>query len=316
MKKYCKALILNDTSYEGHVGSMLVMSVIRSIVSDVSKSCKSLSIVDVRKSFSVDEFKSFDLVVLNGEGTFHNDSKAGIIWFKVLSELSKQEGRRKFVLLNSAWFENIRLNEMLPIFDVAVFRDFQSLNNASRYLEVEPIICPDFAFFGALNLDPVSDNGALDKNVNAEQFGVNGSGLFNVKNDIKLSIFVGSNRLKTFFHQLNRKDLVSIKRIKDKFNEHFLHVRFKTLSDYISSMACLDTLYTARFHGVVIGIAKNIDIAWSSSNTPKIEANAYLFSELAGVEVTPNSWLHLQEEDYDRMLKNADMLLKNVVNDI
>ncbi len=316
MKKYHKTLILNDTSYEGHVGSMLVMNVIYSIVSNVSKSCKSLSIVDVKKSFSADEFKSFDLIVLNGEGTFHHDSKAGIIWFKVLSKLSQLEGNRKFVLLNSAWFDNDVLNGMLSIFDTAVFRDFQSLNNASRYLKVDPIICPDFAFFGALNINSILKSSALGENSNVEQFGVNGSGLFNKKMDMKLSVFVGPNRLQTFIHQLNRKDLILIKRIKDKFNEHFLHVRFKSLNDYVSSMVYLNTLYTARFHGVVIGIAKNIDVVWSSSNTPKIEASARLFFDLAGVKPTPNCWRHLQEKSYDKMLKKADMLLNEVASDI
>jgi len=316
--KYNKVLVLNDTSYEGHVGCTLVMREIKSICDKISSYTEFLDISRIRKAGSCEFKGKADLLIINGEGSFHHDSKAGIIIFEFVKIYKKTWGDVRVVLLNAAWFSNERSNSYLDLVDLACFRDEQSAHNAALYLKSAPMVCPDLAFFGALEVIGSGGKGGEPGFV-FKQVGVSGDCSEFIAGGSWLSIFIGRNRFSTFKTQLNITDLYSPERIFRKISEHFHHRRYDTAEGYVSNMLDSRRLCTGRFHGVIIAIACNIDCRWVESNTPKIDASVSMFSDIVGANRSAckeRSWSSLNEVDYIELVDKSNQYLKAFIDEV
>lgn len=311
---YLKVLVLNDTRHESHAGCLLVMKQVFELVEPLAEDVMSLSVLDVLRGIDLACLDDFDLVVVNGEGTFHSDGKAGRLWMDVCSTLKKRRPNRRFVLLNTAWFNNTTLNEMLPLFDVVSFRDTVSRNNALPYVNGHVIDCPDFALLSIMKHKGFDQHRA--KWGGFKQRGVSGNVPSYSDDDQFLSIFIGKNRLETFFRQLNKSDLSTPRRIFGKVSEHFFDCRPASLDEYVSVTAGARHLASGRFHGIMIAIGCNTPCSWVPSNTPKIDAATAYLAGLAEVELEELSWGKLSDEQFAAFSENCSQSLKELTNEV
>ena len=103
-----RAILINDTSNEQHIGCN---AVIKNIISECKKNN-----IDIIQTFSRDNIlalekdkwykKNIDLVIINGEGTFHHNPKLAEKLGPILP-LFKPDS--KIALINSAW---LRMNKI------------------------------------------------------------------------------------------------------------------------------------------------------------------------------------------------------------
>jgi len=105
-----QALLFNDTSYEKHHGSQLVVRQIHALAREaginIRRSCP------MRYDWRKDEvlkrdIRAADLCLINGEGTMHDDAKQALILGE-LASYCKEHGVPCF-LINSVWQNNRKL---------------------------------------------------------------------------------------------------------------------------------------------------------------------------------------------------------------
>lgn len=119
-----RALLFNDTSYEKHHGSQLVVRQIYALAHEagieIQRSCPMR--FDWRKDEQLKrDIQHADLCLINGEGTMHDDAKQAV----VLAELAtycKRQGVPCF-LINSVWQRNHKLLEHAGNFTGIYLRD-------------------------------------------------------------------------------------------------------------------------------------------------------------------------------------------------
>lgn len=121
-----RALVLNDTRCHRHVGCDLVMKNLLRLSSQHGLRV----MATVTNSATDDEDvvrerdNDYDLLLINGEGTFHHDLPKAHAICRAARHSSK---RGKFVvLLNTVWQENVDLNQYLPFFDLIFCRESKS----------------------------------------------------------------------------------------------------------------------------------------------------------------------------------------------
>jgi len=116
-----KVYVLNDTSkspHKKHAGSVATMKALHELLSDhevVGRHCAGLGGPDEK---CLDEC---DVVVCNGEGTMHHDSKSMRFLMKVLDRAQKMG--KKTMLINSVWDSNSNYDDTLRAFDFLSFRE-------------------------------------------------------------------------------------------------------------------------------------------------------------------------------------------------
>lgn len=137
-----RALLFNDTSYEQHHGSQLVVRQIYRLAAaagiHIRRACP------MRYDWQADErlkadIRSADLCLINGEGTMHDDARQGLR----LGELAgycKAHGVPCF-LINSVWQRNDKLTELARDFSGIYVRDrfsAEELESAGIKAQVVP----------------------------------------------------------------------------------------------------------------------------------------------------------------------------------
>ncbi len=316
--RYKNSLILNDTSYEMHAGCVLVMHEINKIAKSVSDRQTSLSIKDIKRGFDPVHYSSFDLILVNGEGSFHHDSKAGMMWLQFLKELKYVNHKSRIVLMNSSWYCNDELNEILSFFDLAVFRDCLSLYEARSHLNCNSLICPDLALVGAMRILGDQSVPDLDAREDGEFFqpGVVLDESLSTSGKIGLSIFIGKDKIKSFIEQLSKGDLINPKKLFQKALEHFFYIRHRSVEEYVDFVSRISTLHTSRFHGFIIAVAANVNCYWYKTNTKKMHASHQLLSALAGLEVQSGAWRKLSQSEYSKFQINVHNLYNRMLNEI
>lgn len=138
-----KAVLFNDTSVEDHHGCAIVIAQLLKGFSEQGVEVVRrvpLGMEQAAYDSLADWLAGMDLCVINGEGTMHDDAPAAM----VLGEVAKfcaSKGIPCF-LLNSLWQDNQRLNECLPCFTAAYFRDSASAAAASLFRQQVAVV-PD-----------------------------------------------------------------------------------------------------------------------------------------------------------------------------
>lgn len=142
-----KIVILNDTTRDaGHWGCSLVMN-------NLVRLCEASGYDDIyrdkdcRRNFNIFEFRekiqSADIVLLNGEGTLHDN--AGAVWFEKARMAA--EMRKKVFLVNSVWQNNPETKKYLDVFAAACFRESLSYEEARRDGAENAYPVPDLSFY-------------------------------------------------------------------------------------------------------------------------------------------------------------------------
>ena len=150
-----QALLFNDTSYEQHHGSQLVVRQIYRLAAaagiSIDRACP------MRYDWQADErlkadIRRADLCLINGEGTMHDDARQALR----LGELAgycKSHGVPCF-LINSVWQRNDRLTELARDFSAIYVRDRLSAQELER-AGIAAQVVPDLT----LSLDDLPDTG-------------------------------------------------------------------------------------------------------------------------------------------------------------
>lgn len=142
-----KAVILNDTRRnKGHPGCAEVMSNIEYL--------SELNSIQITKSYQrTDAFRCEDfektiencnVVILNGEGTFHHDQAEAINLAKCV-EIVYGLGKPCH-LINCTWESNHLVNSMLPMLASIFVRDCRSRNEIAK-LGFESTVSPDLSLY-------------------------------------------------------------------------------------------------------------------------------------------------------------------------
>lgn len=148
-----RALILNDTRCQHHVGCDLVMKNLLRLSSQ-----HGLKVVATVTNSSSDDGvfvrardNSYDLLLINGEGTLHHDRPKALAICHAARHASKRG--KVVVLLNTVWQENDVLNRYLPFFDLIFCRESKSLaailaQNHSAEVVPDLVFATDLRFSG------------------------------------------------------------------------------------------------------------------------------------------------------------------------
>lgn len=146
-----KAIILNDTRRQrAHIGCNEVMKnlhiLCRKHQIDIIASIKSINVLETRLFLKKLDFA--DLLIINGEGTFHDNKKPALNFLKA-AQIAKQ--RNKIVwLVNTVWQNNHEFTKYLGLLDKISVRESMSFEEIKGYYPAAQII-PDLSLYRADN---------------------------------------------------------------------------------------------------------------------------------------------------------------------
>lgn len=138
-----KALLFNDTSYEQHHGSQLVVQQIFRLAAEagirIERACP------MRYDWAADEqlksdIRAADLCLINGEGTMHDDARQALR-LGALAEYCYAHNVPCF-LINSVWQRNVELNRLAKFFTNIYVRDAYSAAELQRSA-IQVTVVPD-----------------------------------------------------------------------------------------------------------------------------------------------------------------------------
>ncbi len=140
-----RAIVLNDTRAEDHIGCQLV---IRNLMRQCGRAGIDV-VTSVPNSLQNDlpcvqsRIHEFELLVVNGEGTLHHDRPKAVSLCQA-ARFAAQRGK-KVVLINTVWQHNEQLNHFLPYFDLISCRESRSLA-AIQSAGHQARVVPDLVF--------------------------------------------------------------------------------------------------------------------------------------------------------------------------
>lgn len=145
-----RVLILNETSKIGfndkHLGCYNVSRTIAGKLAEngMEYAGWANNIAGFNEILEHDEGRTFDAVIINGEGTFHGNA-ARAIELSMMGQYAKSLGK-KVLLINSVWERNGRhLEEMCYGFDLITVRESWSLENVRKFAR-DAVLVPDLAW--------------------------------------------------------------------------------------------------------------------------------------------------------------------------
>lgn len=295
-----KALILNDTRREtGHLGCQMVMEAIFLLCEESNiEILYSLYSIEERfdKQFFANLAKQADIVIVNGEGTLHDNAGQGI-FDRCL--IAKEMGLRIF-LVNAVWQNNDRTKEYLELFERISVRESSSAIELQRdgFLEVDTI--PDLSFYKSL-LEvneqkskekglAYTDNVSIEKSVRLLSKSYQENSRFYYMSKFHFA------RIRQQFtsEAVNHGELSGGKRVED-----YLDNNCRLIEDF--SFQQYSGLVTGRFHATCFAIARSQPLLAVASNTHKIEAM------LGDCELNPGEYM-LEPKELDDTAHMSDRL--------
>lgn len=239
-----KAILINDTSNECHIGSQQVVETIHKYCEkykiEIVNSFTRSQIVE-NPRFIIAQGNTVDLVIINGEGTFHHYPRYTLSFFPPLMEGLK--GNNKIVLINTVWqdiyYKN--LENHLDKIDLISVRESSSYNEIIKiYPEEKVIITPDLIF----------DLKYLRKH----KIGYGDSVYQNDRTLLK-----------------EHENYFPLTTIEEGTYEKPLKVAKADIGAYLNWLSSLDLYVTGRFHGVCLALICGIPFLARKSNSHKIE---------------------------------------------
>lgn len=248
-------IILNDTRREKfHLGCQHVMK-------NLLYLCEKYNLI-VDSSYQQLDLKEFDeiknkatlldAIIINGEGTFHDDQAMAVNIIKAVIIAKKMNKNVKAYLINAVWQNNLILDSFTSCFDLIFVRDEYS----KKELELNNVpskVIPDLIFYNnsSISLGSKSDVIVVDSVIN--------------RNAKKLARFAVIHSLPFYRMGTSRID----QQLRDELIETTGGERV-LYGDGVITNSCL--VVTGRFHVVCLALINKIYFQYMCSNTHKIEA--------------------------------------------
>jgi hypothetical protein len=256
-----KAILINDTSFEGHHGCSYVKE---AIVENLRNNNYELSLtVPVNSNWKCDNdffeaAKEVDLIIVNGEGTIHHSSERAenIISISFFSYVH----RIRCVLINATYEDNNhKINNFTRLFDAVYVRENKSYLTLNKY-SIDSNIVPDLSYY-------------VDKPETTKS-------LVNV--GVTDSVFINiTDELYNFAFDNNFKFL-PILSVNTTINSNYSNNFIDTPESYYSEVNNSLFLISGRYHAICMAIQSKTPFYAISSNTYKIEG----MLEDAGLELS------------------------------
>ena len=259
-------ILLNDTRSDEHIGCELV-------VTNSLRKCQEygLNVTTTISTAQAPEASNLlsplllntDLVLLNGEGTLHDDKDNALSLLEA-AKLAKEKGC-KVVLYNALWANNPKGKSYLPNFDLIFCRDQASLEAVlSDYPEAIAEVVPDMTF--------VTE---IPKMSTTERQGTLVTDSVRKKKCISLAKFAISNNYSfapmstAFFRKLKGQPLLRW-RISKKLTQPVGEI--DTPNSFLHKLLTTDSVITGRFHTACLSLLCGTPVYCISSNTQKIQS--------------------------------------------
>ncbi|MDG1582589.1 polysaccharide pyruvyl transferase family protein [Pseudomonas sp. GOM6] len=285
-----QALLFNDTSYEQHHGSQLVVRQIYRLATSVgihiSRACP------MRYDWQSDErlkadIRRADLCLINGEGTMHDDAQQALR----LGELAgycKTHGVPCF-LINSVWQRNDRLNELARDFSGIYVRDRLSAQELERAGIIARVV-PDLT----LSLDELPASGSRSGGlVNGSVFAERTWEGWQAARNARVAYLsikalpplqLGKGFPAYVIKSMARRIRAELKRLSSlvsavpdaQSDKALTHLRWRysarTLHSFLKRLGAAEWVVTGRFHCVTLCLLMRTPFVTVASNTHKIES--------------------------------------------
>ncbi len=324
-------LLINNTSSEYHIGCYGVSSSIIDSINSIYQGCNIISIytLDIKENeqqrlnLAVSK-KSWDRVIVNGEGSLHLKNVEGDKIFKLISLLMKKVSPKKISIINASIYEakNEWIKTLKAVGNIEV-RDMASQNFLSKH-GVGSVFKLDrlFHFLSSnySNSEIENSTGVNDGYVIFDAVNKNHSDIIKALKGLNKTFYYGTVDLSPFYKILSSNDaIVRILKVKNifKFYLKILNRLYKynrlqgkkyinnIEDDLLSLLISGKDIITARYHIVVICLFLGKDFYYFSSNTNKIKYLIEVFqNEFPGqvqLEKQSNSLIkvRLQYSRYD-----------------
>ena len=284
------SVILNDTSYEPHHGSELVMNNIYKLLNQ-----NGIKVIDsnpthlnwMKNKKFLHNLSKCNVVIVNGEGTIHHDQPRAKNLVKV-AKYVKNLSNKPVVLLNSTYQENgSEITENMKYFDSIYVRETLSLKELQKN-NITSKVVPDITFYSKydLSLKKFDHRTGVTDSVNDSK----SNKLFSLsakKNFIFLPILTNI-KWKSYFRKYEKiKNIyryfryifiryyaflfsrVRKSKLDYKSKQTLYHVQ--EYNEYIQKIANLNFLITGRYHSLCFSIKTLTPFFAIKSNSFKIE---------------------------------------------
>jgi hypothetical protein len=256
-----KAVLLNDTRSEHHVGC-------RWVVENLERECRRAGIEIVATSpascqddtaFLQGTWNATDLVLINGEGTMHDDQPRALSLANA-GRWAAERGK-PVVLLNTVWQNNRRLNLLLPCLEGIFCRESRSAAEVSRAGFAAAVV-PDLIFASpAESLPPGSQRrgvAVLDSVLPRVSRALARRACWRRHSFLPMSqtTYAGLRRRRLLFWALTFRCPGGLQPPEDGF---------------LARLAAHKAAISGRFHGVCLCFLTGTPVAAIASNTHKIE---------------------------------------------
>lgn len=286
-----KVFIINNTASEMHHGCSRVMNNLNKLIRLNGGTVIGTSSVglDWRKSESIKErMLESDIVIVNGEGSIHHDSPAGLPLLDV-GMFCRPYGVR--TALVNALFQDMTIvsESQLKAFDFISVRDSYSKKQIEQY-GVQTTLLPDLTFYTKFKTkkDSIKDKKywMYTCSVNIEKSVALYKASLKCKNNTVYEpviygrgdweLNVGRKSLFKKLKEMGVKQFTS--KVVQRLNAYKYSKRFKLYSkttlhsSYESMIDNIDFMVSGRFHSVCFAINSQVPFVALSSNSHKIEA--------------------------------------------
>ena len=245
-----KAILINDTSQECHIGCV-------SVINTIERLCNENNIQLIEKFTRHDisdrtrpgclnkRIHNSDIIIINGEGSLHHHPRRNTKWFPIILKMIPKD--KKVILINTIWQDMKELKEDIKLLDklslISVRESYSYNDLISIYPKKEKIIItPDI--------------------------------LFATKVDNKMiKIGYGDSVHRELRQGLGKKTIFfPLAYIHKGTYRNIEQIVIPTLYSYQMWLKSLELYVTGRFHGVCLAAMSNIPFLALSSNSHKIEA--------------------------------------------
>jgi len=315
-----KAIILNDTSREdGHLGCALVMD-------NIHKLCAkhNIEVVSSIKRTDVyldNDYENIldrtDIVIVNGEGSMHDDQDVALNLIKSL-KIAKKKNKKMF-LINTVWQNNNILNDYLHFFEKIYVRES---------LSQKEVIAAGFDAEVVPDLSLYTDISDVKTNVKKDNIQIIDSIIKKHTNDLSNLAL----RLRAKFYCMGH-GAVKLYELHHKYRKYRLRLKGCGLQNIneLNDIAKHEAMLSGRFHAVCIAMKLKTPFLFIGSNTHKIEGllsdvgvdyNDYLItsktynsSKSEIIEFVKSNYSK-NEEKFDKYVNSAIHKIENMFSEI
>ncbi len=299
-----KAILLNDTDAGRHIGCELVIRNTRALCEryniEIIHSVKTRAAMEAENQIAP-LLDTADLILLNGEGTLHDDKPRALALLKA-ANMGKAAGL-KMVLYNSLWDNNPIGLQHLADFDLVFCRDSHSsaeIRKAHPTLKVQTVADMIFATpISHSQSSPGQDTPLISDSVRAGK--CMALAKLAIKNRLPFAP-MGSG-----FHERVRTSPILRWKLSRFCDYQFNHL--DTPDTFAAKIQASSGIITGRFHAACFALLLGTPVCCLSSNTRKVEslyADFGLSPELVLQAVTSLDDARPQWEEQTRLRSHLD----------